>query len=403
MIIKSIAICLVMAISACNQNEPDFTQPFPVGDFSQVELESAMLDFGFKAFYQINQTSEETENILISPLSIETALYMTNNGALNETQREITKTLELEDSHPDLVNLHYQSLALQIREDATDETFLNQSQAVFWSDLMHVDPEFRSKLENFYDADFRADQFDLESINGWAEEKTEGRIPKVLEEIQEDEVMFLLNALYFLGDWNVPFAPEGTIKKDFHIDDNESLQVDMMHHDHPFHYYKGDDLNAVDLAFSEGKFAMTFIQPTTDVNDFIGENSFEEMSSIYESLIPRLTNARLKLSLPKFELEYKRNITEDLKALGMPKAFSENAELSGLGTAGGHIYLSRVLHDTYLKIDEKGAEGAAVTTVGVAAESLPPSISLDRPFLFVLRHVDSGVPIFIGKIMDPTK
>ena len=209
MIIKSIAICLVMAISACNQNEPDFTQPFPVGDFSQVELESAMLDFGFKAFYQINQTSEETENILISPLSIETALYMTNNGALNETQREITKTLELEDSHPDLVNLQYQSLSSQIREDATDETFLNQSQAVFWSDLMHVDSEFRSKLENFYDADFRVDQFDLESINGWAEEKTEGRIPKVLEEIQEDEVMFLLNALYFLGDWDVPFAPEG--------------------------------------------------------------------------------------------------------------------------------------------------------------------------------------------------
>ena len=397
------SILLALFFSACDQNVPDYTQP-TVRDSTQEDLEDAMCDFGFKAFLQINQTSEENENILISPLSIETALFMTNNGALNETQRQISHTLEVEDIHPDQVNLHYQNLAAEIIEDATEETFLIQSQAAFWSNLLSVDSEFRSKLESLYNADFRDNQFELETINGWVDEKTEGRIPQVLEEIQKDEIMILLNALYFIGDWDVPFHPSGTIQKEFQLNNNKTVQAEIMHQDHRFSYYISDDLNAVDLAFKGGKFAMTFIQSSNGINAYLDETYFLDMSQAYKELVSsKLRLGRLLLGLPKFEFGYKRNITEDLKTLGIINAFDESAELSGFGQAGGHIYLSRVIHDSFLKIDEKGAEGAAVTTVGVAAESLPPSINFDSPFMFILRHVDSSVPVFIGKIMDPTK
>jgi len=148
---------------------------------------------------------------------------------------------------------------------------------------------------------------------------------------------------------------------------------------------------------------MTFIQPKNSVAEFLDENTYHEISERYTKLVSdQLQESRLLLKLPKFEVKYKRELSTDLKAMGMPRAFDmNNAQFQKVGNAGGNIYLTRVIHDTFLKIDEKGAEGAAVTTVGFGVESVPPTIIFDRPFLLVLRHVETGIPIFIGKISDP--
>lgn len=368
------------------------------------DLYNDMIGLGFKTFMQINNDTEPDENILISPLSLETALYMAANGAEDETLQEIRSTLEFGDFYPSGINVLFKDLLAKIKADVTEKSTLNLSQAAFYNpNLFVINEDFKSNLEEFYTADVFDNKFDLESINGWANEKTEGRIPKVLDEIKDVEFMFLMNAMYFLGDWDSPFPIESTREASFQFYDGRRPTVPMMNHDGTFNYYIGDDIKAVDLKFVDHKFAMTFIQTPKAVDEYLGVNSYKELSETYTSLIrDQFKQSRLLLSIPKFQLTYKRELSDDLKAMGMVRAFDDGqAQFEKVGNAAGNIYLTRVIHDTFLKIDEKGAEGAAVTTVGFGAESIPPAIIFDEPFLFVLRHVETGIPIFIGKLMDP--
>ena len=385
-----------------NTNNPE--EPSLKDQGTEEDLQKAMIDFGFKTFLQIQNDDPSEENILISPFSIETALYMASNGAENETLTEMREAMELGTFYPSGVNATYENVIGEINMDASDKTFMKSAQAAFYNpNLFDIDEDFKSNLENFYSADVYGDRFNVEAINGWADEKTNGRIPKVLEQIKEDEFMFVMNALYFLGDWDKPFAPESTNDRNFNFVDGIRPTVKMMNNDSGFPYHIGDDLSAVDLLFADQKFAMTFIRPENDLNSFLGDHDFNSLSERYNTLIAdQISESRLDLYLPKFEIKYKRELSTDLKEMGMPRAFDmSSAQFQKVGNAGGNIYLSRVIHDTFLKIDEKGAEGAAVTTVGFGVESVSPTIVFDKPFLVVLRHIETGIPIFIGKISDP--
>jgi len=385
-----------------NTNNPE--EPSLKDQGNEEDLQKAMIDFGFKTFLQIQNDDPSEENILISPLSIETALYMASNGAENETLTEMREAMELGNLYPSGVNATYENVIGEINMDASDKTFMKSAQAAFYNpNLFDIDEDFKSNLENFYSADVYGDRFNVEAINGWADERTNGRIPKVLEQIKEDEFMFVMNALYFLGDWDKPFAPEYTNDRNFNFVDGRRPTVKMMNTDSGFAHHIGDDLSAVDLMFADQKFAMTFIRPEKDLNSFLGDHDFNSLSERYNALIAdQISESRLDLYLPKFEIKYKRELSTDLKEMGMPRVFDmSSAQFQKVGNAGGNIYLSRVIHDTFLKIDEKGAEGAAVTTVGFGVESVPPTIVFDKPFLVVLRHIETGIPIFIGKISDP--
>jgi len=408
---KMIFLLLALHLVACNKSETaaDNSQPNPAPvEGEQSDLEKSMIDFGFKSFLEINSTTEAGDNILISPLSIETALYMSLNAANDETLQEMLSTLECGTLTTDDVNQHYSTFLSDIARDATEETYMKSAQAALWSkERILVHDPFKQKIQSFYGVELHELEevdFVAATINAWANDKTEGRIPEVIQEIEDDEILFLMNALYFLGDWAEPFLPEATRKEDFHLITGQTTEVDMMGHDKTFRHYRDDDLEAVDLMFADEKYAMTLIQTEQDLDQFLLDNTVSQLSNFYIELVNKqFREGRIVLNLPKFELSYKRNISDDLKALGMPRAFIESeAQFYDLGTAGGHIYMSRVLHDTYLKIDEKGAEGAAVTTVVFAAESLPPTFTFDKPFLIVLRHVETGVPVFIGKMMDPS-
>jgi len=402
---------LMILCFACDDNNLDPTDPKVSTDKdppieeqgTSQDLYDSMIDLGFKTFLQINGADDE-ENILISPLSIETALYMASNGAQDETLSEIRDALEFGAFYPSGINEQFHQFIDKLSDDRTDKTFLNMSQAAFYNpNLFTIDNEFQSNLEQYYSANVYDDKFDLESINGWANEKTEGRIPKVLDKIKEEEFMFLMNALYFIGDWDKPFPAESTRDANFQFLDGRRPTVPMMNQDAALSHYIGDDLKAVDLSFAGQKFAMTFIQTPNPIAEYLEEKSYTEISDTYKKLVDdQMQEERLLLNLPKFELKYKRELSPDLKAMGMQRAFSNSqAQFQKVGDAGGNIYLTRVIHDTFLKIDEKGAEGAAVTTVGFGVESVPQSISFNKPFLLVLRHVETGIPIFIGKISDP--
>ena len=178
----------------------------------------------------------------------------------------------------------------------------------------------------------------------------------------------------------------------------------MMFSDDYRRFYQGQKFSAIDLKFTDDEYSMTFILPENDSNvyDFVNGYSEKEFYEFYIDLYAnKLQEGRIMIRIPKFEIEAHKNMKDILEKMGMETAF-DDADLSNMGTFPGHTYISRVLHDTFLKIDEKGAEGAAVTTVGIGVESLPPQIEFSRPFLFVIRHVETNTPIFIGKLGDPS-
>jgi serpin B len=365
-------------------------------------LHKAVIGFGFDL---LKENIEENKNVLISPLSVHTALGMTVNGASKSTFEEMQKVLRIADVDVNVVNETYRNY---LEELSDRNSPLKMSNAVF-SDPKRVliEDSYLNLVKEKYlvdhkELDFSNQEIALESINTWANDKTKGRIPKVLEAIEDDEILFLINALYFTSNWQLGFVTELTTLTDFYNINGTVSKVDMMFADEMRKFYIDDDVSAVDLPVKNEKYAMTFVLPNKkSVVDFINEQSVDALNSWYENLIAeKLSINRLELYLPKFQISTKLKLNEALENMGMPTAFkSGHADFTKMGTSPlGKLFISRVLHDAFIKIDEKGIEGAAITTVGIAADSLPPRISFDKPFLFILRDTATNMPVFMGVI-----
>ena len=392
----------------CKQDdccEPEDESPVT---FALPDLQSSSRKFSGNLFKEIMSGAEVDENVVISPLSILTALYMTYNGSAGETRADMSSALELEENiDPESVNKIYLEL-LEILTPEMDSVEMHMANGVFW-DKDRIDPhsEFLNAMETTYEAELIPEQFEsdpegtLEKINNWVDTHTEGRIQKILEELSPEEVMFIINALYIKASWLNPFDPDNTTDFPFTKADGEEIFVPYLNKDFQLSYSNNSDFQAVKLPFKDTSYAMHFIIPSGDLESFIAETDYPEF---FESLDNIYQQQRIQLFLPKFETEYKANLTEVLKLLGMETAFDPiQADFSDLGEANGNLFLSRVEHKTYFKMDEKGVEGAAVTAVGVGVTSLPPRVWFNKPFLFVLYHHKSGTPVFIGKISNPNK
>jgi serpin B len=241
----------------------------------------------------------------------------------------------------------------------------------------------------------------LPTINGWVNDKTNGKIEEILKEIRSDEVMFLINALYFKGDWRFPFDPEDTKSNIFTLPDETTIQADYMNMTGSVIPYANHPLyEAIDLAYGDSIWSMTLVLPrlTTQLVDLVGAMDI----AFYSELTSTLSAAEVNIQIPKFELAYSADLKDILSLMGMEIAFDEGeADFTKLGQAGGNIYLSRVKHKTYIKVDEIGTEAAAVTAVGVGVESATPTLIFNRPFIFLIRERESGAILFLGKIVNP--
>ena len=372
------------------------------------EMQDALRIFGDDLFKSLVADKNDAKNIVISPLSIAVALYMTYNGANGDTRTAMAKSLNFDTIHPDSLNRIYSLLYNQMQPQ-NDSVIIKLANAVFW-DQHRIFPseQFKSALEINYDAALKAEDFQndpegtLEKINAWVKEKTEGKIEKILENLDPQEVMFLINAFYFTGSWDNPFDPFLTSDELFTLGNGSQVSAAYMSNSMQWNAFQNEDYQVVESNFVDTAFAMYFILPTsaTPINDFIQSFDFQDFFKFRED---RMESNYFDVSIPKFELNYKVTLNDALKSLGMDIAFNPNqADFTNIGeVAYGNAYISRVEHKTYLKIDETGAEGAAVTGVGIAITSAPPAIKFDRPFMTLLVHKEINIPIFIGKIENP--
>ncbi|UCC84580.1 MAG: serpin family protein [Gemmatimonadota bacterium] len=360
--------------------------------------------FGLKLFREIDLQEETDANIFISPLSVAMALGMTYNGAAGETQQAMQETLELQGLTLDEVNESYRSLIDLLRNLDPNVEFVLANSIWYRNDLP-VKQEFLDVNQEYFDAEVTGLDFSSPSaaptINAWVDEQTNGRITEIVDDpIPSWLVMFLINAIYFKGDWTFQFNKDLTADGPFYVEGGGQVQVPMMKTSGEIEigHYFDSGVEAVDLVYGGKAYSMTIVMPVGD----------GELSALVQSLdavrwaeiIDGLTTVESQVWMPKYTLEYELELNEVLKALGMEIAFDElNADFSKI--ADWQLYIDKVKHKTFVDVNEEGTEAAAVTSVEVGVVSMPPTVFIDRAFVFAIREKFSGTILFMGRIVNP--
>ena len=351
--------------------------------------------FQLSLFNEINKR-KKGQNLIISPLSIFQILSLTANGAKDKTQLEMVQTLQNEDIE-DLNSINYE--ILEIFKNFTTVEIANAVMSKFLPTQQFLD------ISEKYCAPYQ-ELISAQQVNNWCDEKTHGKISKIIDELDSAIQMILLNAVYFKGTWKNTFNEKFTEKKDFYNKGIEIKQIDTMSQLSSFFYYEDNKLQAIELPYIKDDISALIILPreNIDINKYIASLNSEENS--LNDLIQKLKYSKVKLELPKFELEFFSSLKETLSDMGIEIAFTDSANFTGLREEG-NLKIDDVLHKTYLKVNENGTEAAAVTAVTVRTTSAKPvheniyQMKINKPFLFFLRSkklpLDNDL-LFMSKI-----
>lgn len=358
-------------------------------------------DFSIALFRAVNAATPAGDNVAISPFSASVALGMTMNGASGQTYDAIRRTLGLDGHSPQEINGAYRDL-WKLLAGLDPSVKISSANAIFHRRELTVAPEFARTAADYFDATVRGLDFDdqpasLATINGWASERTGGRIPEVLGEIERDQVMFLMNALYFKGEWRSRFDAAQTRPGPFLGADGTLRTVPLMRATDMPLMLGGDGAAQVgELPYGNGAYAMTIVLPRAGqpVDEFVAALTPER----WTALLGTLHETRREVVLPRFTLRYSGQWKEVLTGMGMGIAFTDQADFGRLLTSPAPLALDFVKQDVLLAVDEVGTEAAAVTTVGVGVVSMPEPFRVDRPFVLAIRERLSGTILFIGAV-----
>ena len=358
-------------------------------------------DFGVRLF---QAALEENRNTLISPLSVMTALAMTANGARGRTLEQMETVLGLDTQ---TMNRFFEDY-LQILEQSKDAQ-LRLANAIWIREdpRLVIEQDFVDTNTECYGAQIRRSTFDgdmVREVNRWVSDRTDGMIPSLLDQVPDAAMMYLVNALVFDARWEEPYESADVRKGLFTDANGAQWNVPMMHSEE--HFYLEDGGATGFLKFYEGgEYAFVALLPKEGIS--LRDYAATLTGARLRELLTGAEDVLVLASMPKFETEYDVELGGVLQQLGMTDAFREElADLSGLGTCGDSgLYISRVLHKTYIRVAEQGTRAAAATTVEVSvkgAQQLPPhkTVTLDRPFLYLLIDVQTGLPIFMGSVSE---
>jgi serpin B len=352
------------------------------------------------------QAAKPDTSVLISPASVFLALSMALNGADGQTRTAILQALSAADlSAADLNRANRDWMSLLEQTDAKTELFIANS--IWLRDSFAADPDFLQINADFYRAGARKLDFNqpsaVQTINDWVKTVTRNKIDSIVESIGSDVVMYLINAVYFKSDWQQPFAAADSRDKTFQTPDGP-VMTRFMHRTGAMEILAGDDGPlGVWLPYSDPSYGFFAILP--DAGQTIDAWLAEQSASDLRDMIASRTQASVRLALPRFELRYEDSLVDDLTALGMGIAFTGDADFSRMNAdRARNLLISDVRHKAFCRVDEKGSEAAAVTSVEVSLTSLPVSdltLEFDRPFIFGIADARTNLPIFIGILVKP--
>jgi len=343
-------------------------------------------------------------NVLVSPLSVAYALSMTANGAKGETLAQMEAVLGMP---VEMLNFAFHEYLNALPEG--EKNTLHLANSVWFTDKesFAVNQDFLQTNADYYGADIYQTALDdsaKAAINGWVKENTRGMIPEIVDQIPQSAVMYLVNALAFEAEWWDIYEEHQVRKGTFTTEDGETQKTELMWSAENF--YMEDENAAGFLKFyDDGEYAFAALLPGEGVSvaDYAGSLTGESL----HTLLKGAENTPVTAAIPKFESEFDCELSEVLAEMGMPVAFDHTAaDFSGLGTSTeGNIAISRVLHKTYINVDEKGTKAGAATAVEMTEESAevwldPKEVILDRPFLYMIVDCEQWVPLFMGTLME---
>ena len=411
---------LVLPLAACAQpaaagevksDKPRITSPVvsPADEALLVEGNSA---FAFDLYQSLRK---KDGNLFYSPHSISLALVMTYAGARGETAQQMADTLHFILSQD---NLHpaFNSLDIELgkrgegAQGKDDEGFrLNIVNAIWGQKDYSFLPGFLDVLAENYGAGLRTLDFVKETeksrvtINDWVSDQTEERIEDLIPQGAIDALtrLVLTNAIYFNAAWQYPFNKDMTADGPFYLLDGGQVTVQMMKQAESFSYTEGEGYQAVELRYDGGELSMVILLP--EAGQF---ETFEEelQAQKVDAIINSLQRNRVTLTMPQFEFDSEFSLKDTLAGMGMPVAFTESADFSGM-TGKRELLISDVIHKAFVAVDEEGTEAAAATAVIVGLTSAPieppVEVTIDRPFIFLIRDIDTGAILFVGRVLNP--
>jgi len=358
-------------------------------------------DFAIRLFKASN---ENGKNTLISPLSVLCALAMTANGAEEETLAQMEEVLGMTTEE---LNLYLYSYMKKLPQG--DKYKLSLANSIWFTEdeRFTVNQDFLQTNADYYGADIYKAPFNEQTkkdINNWVKQNTDEMIPKILDQIPPEAIMYLVNALAFEAEWSDIYEKNQVRDGEFTKEDGTKQDVEFMYGSEGT-YLEDENATGFMKRYKGGKYAFVAMLPNegVSVSEYIVSLDGESLNA----LLANPQYATVKTSIPKFETEYSTEMSEILKAMGMPKAFDDDfAEFGAMGEwSEGPIYIGKVLHKTYIQVGEKGTKAGAATVVQMdGATSADPieikTVYLDRPFVYMLVDCENNIPFFIGTLMD---
>lgn len=369
------------------------------------KLVAANTRFGFRLFSEILK-QDQNKNVFVSPSSVAIALAMVYNGANGTTQQAIAKALEL--NGITLQELNQANADLKaLLQNPDPKVQLAIANSLWARQDVAFKPDFLQRNQQFYGAKINNLNFNdpqaPKIINGWVKENTRGKIEEIVDSIAPQDVLFLINAMYFKGDWTQPFDKTLTADKPFVRADGSQKNHPMMSQRGEFRYLETEQFQAVSLPYGEGRRMSMYIllpKKAASMADFYPKLTAEN----WQQWVTQFRTRTGSVQIPRFKLEYEIELQRALSALGMANAFEANkANFSGMSDLQTHI--DQVKHKTFVEVNEEGTEAAAVTSIGIRATSVdvnePFAMVVDRPFFCAIRDNQSGSVLFMGAIVDP--
>ena len=360
---------------------------------------SAYNDFAV-ALFKENQINGD--NILISPLSVLCALSMTANGANNDTLKEMEKVFGL--SAEDM-NKYLYSYINGLEQGEKFSLKLANSLWIKNDKNFTVNRDFLQTNADYHDAEIYSVPFDndtLEDVNAWVKENTDGMIPNIIDQFDDEIVMCLINALAFEAEWAEIYREDQVNKSYFYANNGKSQNVDFMHGSE-YIYLSDDDATGFMKYYADEKYAFVAVLPNENIKleDYISNLTGEKITRFIDSA----ENTTVWTRMPKFQYEYSANVSDMLMNMGMPSAFDvDNADFTKMGTyTNKNIYINKVIHKTYISVAEKGTKAGAATAVLMNTGSAMfevKEVYLDHPFMYMIIDCENNVPFFIGTVTD---
>jgi serpin B len=354
------------------------------------------------AFDLYRRYSSGEDNLFYSPYSISTALSMTYEGARGATAEEIRTVFHLPED--DEARRPGAARVYNILNGKDRPYTLLTANALWMQEGYPFKEDYVQTIQGYYGGEANTLDFSntveaTEIINGWVEDRTYDKIKDLFSPGSlEGALLVLTNAIYFKGDWATQFDEADTRAADFHVTPTATVEAEMMSMEGDLNYAETGEAQVLELPYKGDDLSMVVILPKrNDIHGFEAGFTMEE----YGEYVAALEQTKLKVFLPRYKLETRYDMGRDLAEMGMPTAFSGGADFSGISNGG--LYISQVIHQAYVDVNEKGTEAAAATgVVMLSAAPMLEEFRADHPFIFVIRDRGTGLILFMGRVVDPS-